>query len=56
MIECTECGTLFQIVSDSYECPTCGAESFPDDEDCQLFTEVARRAELSMQRDTEISR
>lgn len=31
MIECDECGTVFRVMTDSYRCPTCGTNNYPDD-------------------------
>jgi hypothetical protein len=32
-IECEECGTIFDPLTDSYECPGCGFENYPEDDE-----------------------
>lgn len=31
-IECQECGTWFEPMTDAFKCPECGAENYPDEE------------------------
>lgn len=33
MIECDECGTHFEPMTDAYRCPVCGTENYPEDDD-----------------------
>lgn len=37
MIQCDECGTRFEPMTDAYKCPDCGAENGPMDDE-QVFT------------------
>jgi Zn finger protein HypA/HybF involved in hydrogenase expression len=30
MIECQECGEVYEPETDAYRCPCCGAENYPD--------------------------
>lgn len=31
-IECDECGTVYEPMTDAYRCPLCGASNYPQDE------------------------
>ena len=33
MIACDECGSRHVVQTDGYECPVCGTENYPEDED-----------------------
>lgn len=33
MIECDECGTKYEPMTDTYTCPECGTSNYPDDAD-----------------------
>jgi DNA polymerase III alpha subunit (gram-positive type) len=33
MIECEECGALYEPMTDTYTCPECGTSNYPDDGD-----------------------
>ncbi len=32
MIECQECGAHYEPMTDSYTCPVCGTENYPEDD------------------------
>lgn len=54
MIECAECGTTYEPMTDAYACPTCGANNYPSDEpipslaDLPELTEEERKAMESL--------
>jgi DNA-directed RNA polymerase subunit RPC12/RpoP len=32
MIECEDCGAMYEPMTDAYRCPECGAENYPEEE------------------------
>jgi len=29
---CSECGTVYEPITDAYECPVCGTPNYPDED------------------------
>jgi hypothetical protein len=34
MIECPECGTKYEPITDACKCPCCGEENYPETDPC----------------------
>ena len=39
MIECDECGTHFEPMTDASKCPVCGCENYFDEDDEEFWDE-----------------
>ena len=33
MIQCSECGMIYEPMTDSYTCPCCGESNWPDEQE-----------------------